>query len=186
MEKETYIKTGDLIIFDDKQYLYCGDSTDEGSYRFLKEEATMTLTSPPYNIGEKMQKYLDSVDDFKKRDGYYNLSTKVMENCLNRSKYVFWNVAHISGNKIPLIDLTYKYKDNFCDTIIWVKDTSQPAILNRVMNSDFEYIYIYIANNTIIGKLELVQILEEHSRMSSTKREIIMLSLLIYTVQLCL
>ena len=149
---DSYIQKGDLIIFDDKHYLYCGDSTDEKSYQHIKEQATMTLTSPPYNVGKNNygstskcegQKYLSKQDDIMSDEDYFNLMSKVLEQTMNKSKYVFWNIAHISGNKIALIDFNHKYKKNYVDTIIWAKKVSLPAIEPNVLNSDFEYIYIY-------------------------------------------
>lgn len=157
MEKESYVLPGDLIVFDDKNYLYCGDSTQEESYRFLVEKSTMTLTSPPYNVGKnnygsetgKSKKYLTKQDDIKSDEEYLNLLSSVLEKVLEKSKYVFWNIAHTAGNKISLIDFTYNFKKKYVDTIIWAKKVSLPAIEPNVLNSDFEYIYIYsnIANN---------------------------------------
>lgn len=148
---DSYIQKGDLIIFDDNHYLYCGDSTNEKSFENLKEQATMTLTSPPYNVGKnnygsdlgKSQKYLAKEDDIMSDEDYLNLLSKVLENTLKWSKYVFWNIAHTSGNKISLIDFNYKYKLKYVDTMIWAKKVSLPTIEPNVMNSDYEYIYIY-------------------------------------------
>lgn len=148
---ESYIQKGDLIVFDDKHLLYCGDSTKEESYQFFKEMATMTLTSPPYNVGKnnygsdlgRSQKYLTKSDDIKSDEEYLELLSSVLENSLKRSTYVFWNITHTSGNKISLIDFNYKYKLKYVDTIIWKKSTTLPAIEPNVLNSDYEYIYIY-------------------------------------------
>lgn len=150
MANESYILPNDLIIFDDKQFLFCGDSTKETSYSNLKEQATMTLTSPPYNVGAnnygsdlgRSQKYLTKSDDIKSDADYLDLMSNVLEHCLDKSKYVFWNIAHTAGNKISLIDFNHKYKTKYVDTMIWVKKTSLPAIEPNVLNSDYEYIYI--------------------------------------------
>lgn len=148
---DSYIKQNDLIIFDDKHYLLCGDSTNDKSFSFLKEQATMTLTSPPYNVGKnncdprgKFKKYLTKGADTKSDFEYLDLMSNVLEKCLIKSRYVFWNIAHTSGNKISLIDFNYKYKEKYVDTIIWAKTVNLPAIEPNVLNSDFEYIYIYI------------------------------------------
>lgn len=151
MSNETYIKKGDVIVFEDKHYLVCGDSTKEESYSFLKEQASMTLTSPPYNVGKNNygnnrgggQKYLSKSDDIMTDEEYLGLMSNVLEHALKYSKYVFWNIAHTSGNKISLIDFNHKYKNKYVDTMVWVKTTSLPAIEPNVLNSDFEYIYIY-------------------------------------------
>lgn len=152
MPDNSYIEKGDVIIFDDKHYLICGDSTNEKSYSWLKEQATMTLTSPPYNVGQnnygnttccRVQKYLTKDDDIKSDSEYLDLLSNVVENALKHSKYVFWNITHSSGNKISLIDFIYKFKEKYVDTMVWVKKTSLPVIEPNVLNSDFEYIYVY-------------------------------------------
>lgn len=150
-EQNSYILANDLIIFDDKHFLFCGDSTNEKSYEYLKEKAVMTLTSPPYNVGKnnygsdlgRSQKYLSKKDDIKSDQEYLDMMSNILEKCMNSCDYVFWNIAHTSGNKISLIDFNYKYKEKYIDTIIWAKKTSLPAIEPNVLNSDFEYIYIY-------------------------------------------
>lgn len=147
IEKQSYIQPHDLIIFDDKHYLFCGDSTDEKSFQFMQEQASLTLTSPPYNAGgggyDKSQKYLSKNDDLMSDEEYNTLLSKVLANALKHSKYVFWNIAHTSGNKMSVIDFNYYHKNEYVDTIIWAKRTTLPAIEPNVMNSDFEYIFIY-------------------------------------------
>ena len=67
--------------------------------------------------------------------------------------YVFCNVQSVSGNKLALIDFLYKMKEVFADTMIWDKETAEPATARRVMNSRFEYIYIFSKEaNRAIGK----------------------------------
>lgn len=151
VNRDSYIQLGDLIIFDDKHYLVCGDSTKKESYKYMENVATMTLTSPPYNVGAnnygsdlgKSKKYLSKQDDIKSDQEYVDMLSQIMDNALNNSKYVFWNIAHSSGNKISLIDFNSKYKEKYVDTMIWVKTTTLPVIEPNVLNSDFEYIYIY-------------------------------------------
>lgn len=151
MENDSFIQKGDLIIFDDKQYLFCGDSTEQKSYEYLKEQATMTLTSPPYNVGKnnygsnqcRSQKYLAKDDDIKSDEEYLEMLSKIINACMDKSKYVFWNIAHTSGNKTSLIDFNYKFKEQYVDTIVWVKKNTLPVIEPNVLNSDYEYIYIY-------------------------------------------
>ena len=97
-ERNSYIQQGDIIVFDDKHYLLCGDSTKESSFDLLKEQATMVLTSPPYNVGQnnygselgKSQKYLNKKDDIKSDEEYLDLLSNVLNNVLKKSKYVFF------------------------------------------------------------------------------------------------
>lgn len=152
-KNKMFIEKGDIIIFDDKHYLVCGDSCDKKNWEILKEQATLTLTSPPYNVGKNnygntekggARKYITKDQDKLSDEQYESLLSNVLSNSLDNSKYVFWNISHTSGNKISQIDFMYKWKEKFVDTMVWVKNTSLPAIEPNVLNSDFEYIYIYI------------------------------------------
>lgn len=170
MNKEIFIQNGDIIIFDNKHKIYCGDCTLKDSYNFIKDEiATMCFTSPPYNVGgnncesgknakyqtkkynqieDKSKKYFLNEDN-KTQEEYLDFLLKSSNNALNYSKYLFFNIAHTSGNKISLIDYLYQMKNKYVDTMIWVKNLTLPAIEPNVLNSDYEYIYIYsnIQNN---------------------------------------
>lgn len=181
-DRETYIQKGDIIIFDNKHKIYCGDCTLEESYSFMGDDvATLCFTSPPYNVGgnncesgktakyqtikynkieemydkygsqdirNKSKKYFGNEDN-KTQEEYLDFLIKSSTNALNHCKYLFFNIAHTSGNKMSLIDYQYQMKEKYVDTIIWTKDISLPAIEPNVLNSDFEYIYIYtnIKNN---------------------------------------
>lgn len=169
--KDRYIQKGDIIVFDGKHKIYCGDSTLKESYDFLGEEqATLCFTSPPYNCGANnygsnkanVQKYIfenqDTANktnkyfgegDKKSQNDYLGLLLKSSEMALEKSKYLFLNISHLSGNKTSLIDFTYAMKQKYVDTMIWHKTTSLPGIEPNILNSDFEYIYVYtnIKNN---------------------------------------
>lgn len=168
---KTFIQKGDIIVFDNKHKIYCGDSTLKESYSFMGDEkASLCFTSPPYNCGAnnygsnraQAQKYIfDSQNiinktvkyygdnDNKTQNDYLDLLLKTSNNALEHSKYLFYNVSHLAGNKISLIDYTYLMKEKYVDTMIWKKTTSMPLIEKNILNSDFEYIYIYtnIKNN---------------------------------------
>ncbi len=159
MEKDIFIKPNDIIIFDDRHKLFCGDCTKIESYNFMENEiATMCFTSPPYNMGFgnygnnakcQAKKYINKEEDKKDYDDYLDLINKSLNNALEKSKYVFYNIQHVSGNKVSLIEWLYMNKEKYVDTIIWKKTTTMPLIEPNVLNSDFEYIYIYtnIKNN---------------------------------------
>lgn len=143
-----FIKKGDVIKLN-KHIIVCGDSQDVKNYSFMQKCATMTLTSPPYNFQKKVSnsksinyiKYIH--DENLSDDEYLTLCKNVLNNCLDNSRYVFWNVSEISNNKKSLCKFRSDFIDNLCDTIIWQKSTSLSAMQSRVLNSDFEYIYIY-------------------------------------------
>ena len=111
--KENYVKKGDIIVFDNKHKIYCGDSTLEESYSFMKdEEATLCFTSPPYNVGgnncesgknakyqtkkyvskdpeiqDKSNKYLGN-DDTKSDEDYLKLILDSSQLALKHCKYL--------------------------------------------------------------------------------------------------
>lgn len=155
-----FVQKGDIIVFDNKHKIFCGDCTRKESYSFMQEKATLCFTSPPYNVGKnnygstakaKTQKYISKESDIKDEEEYLEMINNAFKNALEKSEYVFFNVAHGSGNKKSLIDFMYENKDYFVDTIIWVKNTTLPVIEPNVLNNDFEYIYIF-TNNKDNGK----------------------------------
>lgn len=146
---KVFIQKGDLVIFDDKHKIYVGDSMDVQSYDFIDKKATLTLTSPPYNVGknnydnENTKKYLERDSDIKSDENYHELLSKSLQNGILNSEYVFYNIQHLSGNKKSLIEWLYDFRFNLVDTMIWRKTTTNPVIEPNILNSDFEYIYIY-------------------------------------------
>lgn len=156
---ETIIQQGDIIIFDNKHKIYCGDCKDINSYDFLKDDdIALCLTSPPYNVGKNNYgstskcggvKYQNKADDIKGDEEYLELLNKSLNNSLKKAKYTFYNIAHLSGNKISLLDFLHENKEKYVDTMVWIKDTTLPAIEYNILNSDYEYIYIFtnIQNN---------------------------------------
>ena len=137
---ESKVNPGDIWKLG-KHLIYCGDATDIDNYR---KPNAITFTSPPYNVGRsvgsKFGKYQNTDDN---NDQYLDLLNKSMSNALDTSQYVFYNLQHLANNKIELIDFLYQYKNQYVDTIIWDKKHTAPAIANNVMNSRFEYIFIF-------------------------------------------
>ncbi|MCX6822079.1 MAG: ParB N-terminal domain-containing protein, partial [Candidatus Aenigmarchaeota archaeon] len=132
--------------------IMCGDSTDWETVSTLMDgkRADISFTSPPYNAGktpteEKMGvsgKYENNDDDRSDEDYLSLLNTSTLVS-LEFSDYSFVNLQSISGNKIPLIDFLYQMKEKYCDTIIWDKINSQPAMASNVLNSEFEYVHVF-------------------------------------------
>lgn len=137
--------------------LMCGDSTSEADVALLMngEKADIAFTSPPYNAGttptetkmKKETKY-NGNDDNKSEESYTEFLTQYLRNTLDYTDYSFVNIQSLSNNKKSIIDMMYEFKDEFCDTMIWDKTRSQPAMANNVLNSEFEYIHIFGGNGS--------------------------------------
>lgn len=150
-------KPGQIWILGEHR-LMCGSSTDIDYVTKLMngEKADIVFTSPPYNVGKTPNgndnKYIGYQDNQTNQD-YLELLVDFTNNGLMFADYVFCNVQSVSGNKLALIDYLYKMKEVFADTMIWDKETAEPAMARRVMNSRFEYIYIFSKEaNRAVGK----------------------------------
>lgn len=149
-------KPGDVWVLGDHR-LICGDSTDLDVVKKLMGggvKADMVFTSPPYNAGtsEKLSgnthtngsKYIHSDDNIP---DYLNLIEKSTKNAMEVSKYVFINLQMLAGNKVDLCRYLYDLSGNLCDVSIWYKTNTAPAMASRVMNSQFEFIFIFSKDN---------------------------------------
>ena len=89
------------------------------------------------------------------------------------SEYSFVNIQSLSGNKVALIDFLYTMKELYADTLIWNKQTAQPAMAKNVLNSQYEYIHCFSKKaNRAIGVSEFRGTLSnvvEISKQSSNK-----------------
>lgn len=146
---KTTIKTGDVFRLG-KHMVMCGDSTSSVDVDRLygKEIASVIFTSPPYNagkegwLGSSESKY-DGDSDDKGWQDYLEFLKKFMDLHLDKCCYLFLNFQFLRGNKLAIIDLLHEFKMNLAEIIIWDKDNAQPAMAENILNSEFEFIFVF-------------------------------------------
>lgn len=138
--------------------IMCGDSTKKEDIEKLMngQKADISFTSPPYNVGKnavlsshdqsKDNKYFDGYDDSNPE--YLQLLQDSLANQLSFSGYVFVNLQMLAGNKLDIISWLYNNKEVFADVMVWDKGNAQPAMADNVMNSVFEFVFIFGGNGS--------------------------------------
>lgn len=112
--------------------------------RMKDGEVDYTFTSPPYNIGQgSFKKYKEYKDNLNQQQ-YLDWSIEIINSCLRVSKnHVFWNIQMLTDNKIALLSLQEHYKYKIKDILIWRKKSVAPALTKGVLNSQWEYIFVF-------------------------------------------
>ena len=152
---ETVCKRGEVWKLGEHR-LMCGDSTNTEDVARLMDgqRADITFSSPPYNMmASGFDKALKSGKvnvTYQIQDGTYNefsdnLSDEDYADLLNNSMRlglansddVLFNIGILASSKHGVLELLSRNKKNFCDILVWNKDTSIPLGLpsNRGMVS---------------------------------------------------
>ncbi len=164
--KKPITKPGDLWQLG-KHRLLCGDATKaEDVERLMDGEVFETMfTSPPYNAGDntlggnnkmKKSKYRNS-DDIYKSGEWLSLLNSTIINHRPFTKIQVLNLQQLSANKIELVEFLYENRYNLIDVSIWFKGGGQPAMAESVMNSRFEYIFIFSSKKNPSRKIEITK-----------------------------
>lgn len=155
IDVESRCKTGDVWQLG-KHRLICGDSTDVNVIDKLMDgqKADISFTSPPYNVGNSAVlngnthmtecKYQSGNDDLS---DYDELLIGTTDNMLMFSKWSFINLQMLANNKRVICEWLNNYKDSLCDIAIWYKNATAPAMAEKVMNSQFEFVFIFSNEN---------------------------------------
>ena len=142
--------------------LICGDCTEAAVVERAMggEKAAQTLTSPPYNVAANSslenkdkyslsrRKYVATVNDARDGDDYLALLQSFYDIAIANSQYVFINIQSVSGNKTEIVDFIHQNKSQYADVLVWDKGNAQPAMAHNVVNSRFEFVYVFSDKGT--------------------------------------
>jgi site-specific DNA-methyltransferase (adenine-specific) len=87
---------------------------------------------------------------------YFNWQKKVIDEMMRVTKgLVFYNIQMITGNKVALMMLLGHFAEQVKEIIIWDKKHSEPAMSERVLNSEWEFIIVFDKNNAIARQFDI-------------------------------
>lgn len=123
--------------------IYCEDCMETMS-RMEDNFIDLTVTSPPYNFdkGSGLGTKYNGIKDNKSLNEYFDWSVLVIDEIMRVSKLVAYNIQMVAGNKNALLKLIGYYSDNIREILIWDKKYSEPAMNEKVFNSEFEFIFL--------------------------------------------
>ena len=108
----------------------------------------ISITSPPYNLStDRIYKYDGVYKDSLDQDDYFVWQKNIIQELMRVTKnYVFYNVQMVSGNKEALWKLIGYFSKNLKEVLIWDKIHAEPAISDKVLNSQFEFVLVFAKN----------------------------------------
>jgi len=151
---EPVAKLGDIWQLGNHRVM-CGDSTKKEDVEKLMDgkKADMVFCSPPYNAGKSEllsgnthtgdNKYQDGYNDDKTQEEWSELVKNSLNIIIPHSKYQFYNIQMLSGNKREFLHLLGDYAEQIVDIAVWNKGHGAPAMAKNVMNSAYEFIVIF-------------------------------------------
>ena len=110
----------------------------------------ITVTSPPYNTGNKNlgyqpnstvgQNLYGGYNDDKPAGEYIEWIITAIKECLRVSRYVFWNMQYLAPTKDCIVEIMSVFRDNMKDIFIWKKQ-AVAQICPKRMASGFEFVF---------------------------------------------
>src|SRR5699024_694017 len=140
----------------------------EGMKMIEDDSINLVFTSPPYNMNLRVRngeycsrqitkefstKY-EGFSDNLPMDDYFEFNKNIIEELLRVSNLVFYNVQFLTGNKRALFKIIGHFSDYLKEFIVWDKTTAQPAMQDKVLNSQFEVILVFDKNNSIVRQFK--------------------------------
>tara|TARA_R110000772_G_scaffold227016_1_gene337700 strand:- start:49 stop:819 length:771 start_codon:yes stop_codon:yes gene_type:complete len=129
----------------------------------------LVVTSPPYNMNLRIRngKYCSrqivkeittkykNFDDNLPMEKYLDFNVLIIGELLRVcSGPIFYNVQFLTGNKPALFKLIGYFSEEIKEFIIWDKVNAQPAIGEKVLNSQFEVLLVFDKYNAISRKFD--------------------------------
>ena len=188
---------GDIWQLGDHR-LMCGDSIDLEQVKTLMGggtiKADISFFSPPYNtggIGKNLtkdngrSKYLKGNDDMT-RDQYTQFLNGAIRNAMECSRFTFCNIQLLANNKASLLDALVDNRDIFADAIVWDKGRSQPQLARNVLNSEYEFVFVFSdAATRAIGTIPFHGTLKNIVHISPGHNEFSGIHNAVYPVEFC-
>ncbi len=152
-------KLGDVYRLGEHR-LMCGDSTDPACFDRLmgNRKADIAFTSPPYNLGTNAklrgkcgsgaETVYTEKSDHKSQQEYLSFISAFTQELLARCKVSFVNIQMLAGNKLIFPEYWYAFRDRLIDVMIWDKEHGAPNMASNVLNSAFEFIFIFSADES--------------------------------------
>lgn len=114
------------------------------------------ITSPPYNIGERLSfgknnaiykgdegMYDDYEDAMTPEEYERQLFGWIEEMMRVTKKHVFMNIQMLAKNKSTIFEIFTKFKHDIKEVMIWEKTIASPNINKQIMTSVFEFIFVF-------------------------------------------
>jgi len=133
------------------------------------ESVDLVLTSPMYNIrlnyrskdGEyksrsdsTRNKYLENDDCMDMMEYYEWLETRLVQMLRITRNYVFFNIQLLTGNKLALFRILGDLAKYLKEVIIWDKTSAEPSALDGVLNSEYEFIFVFSKTGTQVRQFQ--------------------------------
>lgn len=123
--------------------IHCMDCLD-GMKILSDDSVDITITSPPYNIGESIHHNKDMYVDYKDNlsdEEYKRFIIDSINEMLRVTKhYVFFNFQILSNNKLVYIDIMHHFRNNIKEFFMWAKTNPAPAVQDGCFANGFEFI----------------------------------------------
>ena len=85
---------------------------------------------------------------------YRHFLQEYLDCAIEGAKYVFANIQFLANNKYALIPFIADNLNTLADIIIWDKGRSQPQLAANVLNSEFEFVFVFSKKaNRAIGTI---------------------------------